>query len=81
MTECSHILCDLTRKVVYVLKVPYNIKNHFQKFVISYDSEFGGQSDFKIGDGKSCQKTPKIAKRFNVLGLSDLFSKKNHKLH
>jgi len=50
----------------------YHIKNNFQKFVISYEIEFGGQPDFKIGDGKSCQKTPKIAqiaKRFTVFGL------------
>jgi len=50
----------------------YHIKNNFQKFVISYENEFGGQPDFKIEDGKSCQKTTKIAqiaKRFTVFGL------------
>ena len=60
---------------IYVLNVPC-IKNNFQKFVISYENEFRGQPDLKIGDGKSCQKTPKIAKRLTVLGLSDLFSMK-----
>ena len=72
MTEWSRILCDLTRKVAYVLKLKsaiYHIKNNFQKFVISYENEFRGQPDFKIGDSKSCQKAPKIAKNFTVFGL------------
>ena len=47
----------------------YHIKNDFQKFVISYENEFRGQPDFKIGDSKSCQKAPKIAKNFTVFGL------------
>ena len=56
MTECSHILCDLTRKVYGICfkSALYHIKNNFQKFVISYENEFRGQPDFKIGDGKSC---------------------------
>ena len=60
MTECSHIIYDLTRKIGVCFKSAISIKNDFQKFVISYENEFRGQPDFKIEDGKSCQKTPKI---------------------
>ena len=93
MTECSHIIYDLqpddwTRKIGVCFKSIY-IKNDFQKFVISYENEFRGQPDFKIGDGKklpqNTKNSPNIQKvcRFWLILIAYIRSVfyENHKLH